>query len=74
MVGKGQHVVPRKGRWAVRKDGAERVTRHYDTQREAIDAAREFARNQRTEVYVHGQDGRIRERNSYGNDPFPQKS
>ena len=41
MAGTGQHVVPRDGRWAVRKGGAERVTRRYDTQREAVDAARE---------------------------------
>ena len=64
MAGKGQHVVPRDGKWAVRKGGAVRVTRRYDTQREAIDAAREIARKQRTEVFVHGQDGRIRERSS----------
>ena len=73
MASKGQHVVPRDGKWAVRKGGAERVTRRYETQREAIDAAREIARRQRTEVYVHGRDGRIRERSSYGNDPFPPK-
>ena len=73
MPRKGQHVVPRDGKWAVRKSGANRVTRKYGTQREAIDAAREIARNQRTEVYIHGQDGRIRERDSYGNDPFPPK-
>lgn len=71
MAGNGQHVVPRDGKWAVRKGGAERVTRRYDTQREAVDAAREIARKQRTDVFVHGRDGRIRERNSYGNDPFP---
>ena len=73
MASKGQHVVPRDGKWAVRKEGAERVTRRYETQREAIDAAREIARRQRTEVYVHGRDGRIRERSSYGKDPFPPK-
>lgn len=73
MAGNGQHVVPRDGKWAIRKGGAERVTRRYNTQREAIDAALKIARRQRTEVYVHGRDGRIRERNSYGEDPFPPK-
>ncbi len=73
MPRKGQHVVPRDNKWAVRKSGADRVTRKYGTQREAIDAAREIARNQRTEVYIHGRDGRIRERDSYGNDPFPPR-
>ena len=70
---KGQHVVPRDGKWAVRKSGAEKVTRHFETQREAIATAREFARNQRTELYIHGKDGLIRERESYGKDPFPPK-
>ncbi len=73
MPRKGQHVVPRAGKWAVRKSGTDRVTRKYETQQEAIDAAREIARNQRTEVYIHGRDGRIRKRDSCGNDPFPPK-
>ena len=71
MNRKGQHVVPRDNKWAVRKSGSDRVTRMFDTQREAIEVAREFARNQGTEVYIHGRDGRIRERDSYGSDPFP---
>ena len=73
MPRKGQHVVPRDKKWAVRKSGADRVTRKYETQQEAIDAAREIAQNQRTEVYIHGRNGRIRERDSYGNDPSPPK-
>ena len=73
MPRKGQHVVPRDSKWAVRKSGSDRVTRKYETQQEAIDAAREIARNQRTEVYIHGRNGRIRERDSYGNDPSPPK-
>ena len=73
MSGRGQHVVRRGKQWAIRKSGAERVTRKFDTQAEAITVAREIARNQRTELYVHGRDGRIRERNSYGNDGFPPR-
>ena len=73
MPRKGQHVVPRDGKWAVRKTGANRVTRSFETQREAIDAARDIARNQKTELYIHGSDGRIRERDSFGKDPFPPK-
>lgn len=73
MAGKGQHVVPRDGHWAVRRSGSDRVTRTFETQREAITAGREIARNQRTELYIHGRDGLIRERESYGNDPHPPK-
>jgi hypothetical protein len=73
MATKGQHVVPTGGRWSVRKAGASRASGTYETQGEAIDRARTLAKNQGTELYVHGKDGRIRERNSYGKDPFPPK-
>jgi hypothetical protein len=32
-----------------------------------------MARNSRVEHLIHGTDGQIRERNSYGNDPNPPK-
>ena len=73
MPRKVQHVVPRNGKWAVRKAGADRVTQNFDTQGEAIASARAIARRQGAELYIHGRDGRIRERDSYGNDPFPPK-
>jgi hypothetical protein len=72
-MGKNQHVVPYEGKWAVRGEGNERVTSSHDTQREAIDAARGIARNQQSELFIHGRDGRIRERDSHGNDPFPPR-
>ena len=45
----------------------------FDTQKEAIAKAREIAINQKSELFIHGENGRIRERNSYGNDPYPPK-
>lgn len=73
MSKKGQHVVPNKGEWSVKKAGASRASSTHATQAEAIKAATKVARNQKTELYIHGRDGRIRERNSYGNDPHPPK-
>ena len=73
MSKKGQHVVPSGDKWSVRRAGASRASGTYGTQDEAIQKAKEIARNQGTELYIHGRDGRIRERNSYGNDPFPPK-
>lgn len=73
MSSKGQHVVPNGGKWAVRRAGAERASGLFSTQKEAIARARELAKNQGTELYVHGQDGRIRERSSFGKDPLPPK-
>ncbi len=73
MSRQGQHVVPKGNGWVVRKAGSTRATSTHATQREAIDAARKIAMNQKTEMYIHGTDGRIRERNSYGNDPHPPR-
>jgi len=68
-----QHVVPHEDGWAVRRGGADRVTQVFDTQREAIDRARDISQNQGSELFIHGRDGRIRERDSHGDDPHPPK-
>lgn len=68
-----QHVVPHQGGWAVKGAGNDKATRVLPTQREAIDEARDIARNQKSELLIHGRDGRIRERDSYGSDPYPPK-
>lgn len=73
MSKKGQHVVPTEGGWSVKKAGAVRASSLHPTQQAAIEAATQLARNQKTELYIHGRDGRIRERNSFGNDPHPPK-
>lgn len=73
MAKPGQHVVPSSDGWKVRRAGSSKASSTHSTQQEAIDAAQRIARNQKTELYVHGRDGRIRERNSYGNDPHPPK-
>ena len=68
-----QHVVPRDGKWAVRRTGSYKATKLFDTQMEAAARGRQIARNQRTELYIHGRDGRIQERDSYGRDPHPTR-
>ena len=72
-MGKSQHVVPFGSDWAVRGEGNQRRTAITNTQSEAIDIAREIAINQRSEVVIHRPDGVIRDKDSYGNDPFPPK-
>ena len=73
MSSNGQHVVPSGRKWSVRRAGAERASGVYSTQQEAIERAREIAKNQGTELYIHGRDGRIRERSTFGKDPYPPK-
>lgn len=73
MPSKGQHVVPSSNGWSVKKAGATRASSTHATQQEAVAAATRIARNQRTELYIHGRDGRIRERSSFGGDPHSSK-
>jgi len=73
MPKRNQHVVPHDGAWAVKGAGSARATVVVHTQKEAIERARDIARNQGTELLIHGCDGRIRERDSHGNDPLPPK-
>jgi hypothetical protein len=68
-----QHVVPRNGRWAVVGAGNSRATVIVDTQRAAIQIANPIAQNQGGDTVIHGRNGQIRERNSYGHDPYPPK-
>lgn len=69
--GRNQHVVPHDDGWAVKPEGGQRASSVHDTQSEAIEHAREIARHQNSELFVHGRDGRIRERDSHGRDPYP---
>lgn len=67
-----QHVTKRPdGNWQVLGEGNSRATSVTKTQREAISIARNIAINQKSEVVIHGVNGKIRNKNSYGNDPYP---
>jgi hypothetical protein len=67
------HVVPRGDQWAVERAGNQRATSLHRTQAEAERVGRPIARADKTEFFLHGRDGQIRERDSYGNDPNPPK-
>lgn len=61
------------GQWQHKADGNNRATKVTDTQKEAWESAIRTAKNQGSEVVVHGRNGRIRSKDSYGNDPNPPK-
>lgn len=73
MSKKNVHIVPREDGWAVRREHADRDSSHHRTQGAAIDAGRETARRERTEVVIHDRGGRIRDKDSYGNDQNPPR-
>ena len=69
-----RHVAPGvRGGWSVRKGGASRASRVFGTQEEAIVYARQLARREKAELYIHGRDGTIREKRSYADDPTPSR-
>ena len=70
---KNQYVAPRGDKWIAKGEGNKRATRVVDTQKEAISIARRIAKNQQSELTIRGVDGKIRDKRSYGNDPFPPK-
>jgi len=67
------HVVPHDEGWATKKEGAGRAGSVSDTQKDAIERARDQARREHVEVVIHRKDGTIRDSDSYGNDPNPPK-
>jgi hypothetical protein len=68
-----QHVVRHQNGWALKKGGSQRATKVFPTQSQAIDYGKTVSQNQGAEFFIHGRNGRIRERNSYGNDPYPPR-
>ncbi|MDP2364063.1 MAG: DUF2188 domain-containing protein [Ignavibacteria bacterium] len=71
--GKNQHVVPGKDGSAVKSDGSSKASTIQPTQAKAIKEAVKIAKHQKSEVVIHGRDGKIRDKDSYGNDPNPPK-
>lgn len=73
-MGKNQHVIPHPdGGWQVKGAGNSKATSRTSTQSDAIKIARMIARNQESELVIHKPNGQIRDKDSYGNDPFPPK-
>jgi len=70
---RNQHIVKHPDGWAVKGAGGSKATSVHDTQADAIGRGREIAQNQNSELLIHGRNGRIRARDSYGNDPFPPR-
>ena len=69
-----QHIVKdAKGGWVVKRGGSSTATKYFETKQEAIDWARQVAKNQSAELYVHDTDGKIRSKYSYAHDPNPPK-
>jgi hypothetical protein len=62
------HVIPdpARGGWSV-MDAGRRLS-HHRTQKHAVRVGRRAARRRRVDLVMHGRDGRVRSKDSYGNE------
>lgn len=70
---KNQHVVNHPKGWVVKGAGNQKATVVTTTQQKAIENGRRIAINQRSELVIHGRNGKIRDKDSFGNNPFPPR-
>jgi hypothetical protein len=73
MAKRNQHVVPLGNGWAVKGEGSKKFTVITETQKDAITVAKEIAKNNKSVLVVHGKDGKIKDKDSYGKDRNPPK-
>ncbi|MCD9530531.1 DUF2188 domain-containing protein [Photobacterium carnosum] len=71
---KSTHVVSNSdGGWDIKQSEGQRSSGHFETKQEAVDRARTISLNQESELVIHNKDGKIAEKDSHGNDPYPPK-
>ena len=71
MAKKNQHVVPLGNGWAVKGEGNLRYTAITERKADATTVARTIAKNSNSELVIHGKDGRVQGKFSYGKDTNP---
>lgn len=73
MTKKNIHIVTQGTRWAVKKEGVATPISTHRTKGLADDAGRPIARKEKVEIVIHGRDGRIQDKDSFGNDSHPPR-
>jgi hypothetical protein len=62
------HTTPHGDGWANRREDSKRVSKVFKTKAEAQAAGRKTAMREKVEHLIANKDGKVAERNSYGND------
>jgi len=68
------HIVPHEEGWALKREGASKADSVHPTQKAAIDAGRDLARDDEVDLVVHRQDGTFRTVLSYTNEPMSERT
>lgn len=69
MTKSNVHVVHKDNKWAVKRADNEEYEGFFDTQEQAEQSGRQIAKSENVEFILHGEDGAVRLRDSYGHDP-----
>lgn len=74
MLRKSYHVIANiNGGWNVKRTDAERATRSFASQKDAIEYGRNISKSHSMDLVIHGRDGRLSSKEFYGNDPNPPR-
>lgn len=68
-VPKNRHVVPHEKMWNIVAPGNHTAIEIHKRKKDAVASARLMCITSKGELVVHGKNGKIQYRNSYGNDP-----
>lgn len=74
MSADSEHVVPNlTGGWRVVRRGSARASRVFKSQADAVRYARQKARKERTDLFVHREDFTVQQIDSFGSDSMPAR-
>ena len=74
MAKKTHHVLPApSGGWGVKKGGATRASKLFDTKKAAEVYGRSLSIREGSELVIHRMDGTIQRKDSHGRDPHPPR-
>jgi len=71
MPKKNIHIVPKGDRWAIKKEGEKDPLSTHKTKALADQNARARAKKEKVELVIHGRNGQIQDKDSFGKDPCP---
>jgi hypothetical protein len=70
---KNIHTVYKDGKWISIREGQDKPLSSHETKKDAEIASVRQAKKDKVEHVIHGRDGKIQDKDSYGNDPNPPK-
>ena len=70
---KDVYVIPLKNGWGVRRPFSTQFSKKCDNKSDAVSYGENLAKQDKSELIILKKDGKIQDKNNYGNDSFPPK-